>query len=149
MLQHSRSTTKAKHVFLQFRNLKGIVIKSTGSWYQVAMPEGNVLQARVRGKMRLSGLDTSNPIAVGDEVTLEIDPNYADTAQISAVTPRRNYIIRKANKLSSRRQIIAANLDAAVLVASLMAPRTSLGFIDRFLICCEAFHIPAIITRYN
>lgn len=125
--------------------MRGIVTKSTGSWYQVLTDEGILLQARVRGKIRLEERDTSNPVAVGDMVDLVNDPNYHDTASIIHIHPRRNHIVRRSNKLSSRRQIIAANLDAAVMVASVVAPRTSTGFIDRFLLCCEAFHIPAIV----
>lgn len=120
----------------------GTVTKSTGSWYQVTDEHGKHWNARTRGKLRLSDTDTSNPVAVGDEVTLKEDTNYTDTATITDIAPRKNYIIRKSNKLSSKRQILAANLDAAVLVASLVSPRTSLGFIDRFLLCGEAFHIP-------
>lgn len=130
---------------ITFAALRGTIIKSTGSWYQVLGPENRILQARIRGKMRLEHSDTSNPIAVGDEVEFDEDANYADTASIHTVVSRRNYIVRRSNKLSSRRQVIAANLDVAVMVASLVAPRTSLGFIDRFLVCCEAFHIPALI----
>ena len=125
--------------------IEATVIKSTGSWYIVQTNDGKILRARTRGKMRLQGLDTSNPVAVGDLVNIELDLNYEDTASITEVFPRNNWIIRKANKLSSKRQILATNLDAAVLVASLVAPRTSLGFIDRFLLCCQAFHVPAVL----
>ncbi len=122
--------------------MKGTVTKSTGSWYQVTDENGKHWNARTRGKLRLADTDTSNPVAVGDEVTLKEDINYSETATITDIAPRKNYIIRKSNKLSSKRQILAANLDAAVLVASLVSPRTSLGFIDRFILCGEAFHIP-------
>ncbi|MFM7765623.1 MAG: ribosome small subunit-dependent GTPase A [Sphingomonadales bacterium] len=125
--------------------MKGIVVKSTGSWYNVLDEEGKAWKARVRGKIRLQEADTSNPIAVGDRVLLQPDPQYPDTCSITDIEPRSNWVIRKSNKLSSRRQIIAANIDVAVMVAGLAAPRTSFGFIDRFLVCCEVFHIPAII----
>jgi ribosome biogenesis GTPase / thiamine phosphate phosphatase len=125
--------------------MKGTVTKSTGSWYTVRTEEGTIWQARTRGKMRLENLDTSNPVAVGDMVTLEPDIHYEQTASILEVLPRKNWVIRKANKLSSKRQILASNLDAAVLVGSIISPRTSLGFIDRFLVGCQAFHVPAII----
>lgn len=125
--------------------LKGTVIKSTGSWYQILDESGKVWAARIRGKFRLQDKDTSNPVAVGDAVEVTEDPAYADTAQIVAIEDRKNYIIRKSNKLSSQRQILAANLDLAVMVASMVAPRTSLGFIDRFLVCCELFHIPVVV----
>jgi ribosome biogenesis GTPase len=125
--------------------MQGTVTKSTGSWYQVLTDDGKVWMARTRGKLRLNDLDTSNPVAVGDRVVMEADPNYADTASISAVEPRNNYLIRRSNKLSSRRQILATNLDGAALIASLFSPRTSLGFIDRFILTCEAYHVPAVV----
>ena len=125
--------------------MKGTVVKSTGSWYNVLDDDGKAWKARVRGKIRLQEADTSNPVAVGDRVLLQPDPQYPDTCSITDIEPRSNWVIRKSNKLSSRRQIIAANIDVAVMVAGLAAPRTSFGFIDRFLVCCEAFHIPAII----
>lgn len=125
--------------------MKGTVVKSTGSWYNVLDDNGTMWKARVRGKLRLQDADTSNPIAVGDRVDLMPDPQFPETASIMGIDDRRNWIIRKSNKLSSRRQIIAANIDLAVMVASLVAPRTSTGFIDRFLVCCEAFHIPALL----
>lgn len=125
--------------------MQAVITKSTGSWYTAIDSTGKIFQARTQGKLRLIQSDTSNPIAVGDYVDLMLDENYENTASIINVQPRKNWIIRKANKLSSKRQIIATNIDAAVLVASLIAPRTSTGFIDRFLLCCQAFHIPAIL----
>ena len=125
--------------------MEGTVTKSTGSWYQVLTDDGKVWMARTRGKMRLNDLDTSNPVAVGDRVELMEDQNYADTGSISKVYHRNNYLIRRANKLSSRRQILATNLDGAALIASLTSPRTSLGFIDRFILTCEAYHVPAMV----
>ena len=125
--------------------MEGTVTKSTGSWYQVETAEGKVWKARTRGKLRLAQLNTSNPVAVGDRVTLEIDPNYENTARIISIEDRENWIIRKANKSTSKRQILASNLDAAVLVGSIVSPRTSLGFIDRFLVTCQAHHIKAIL----
>ena len=125
--------------------MEGTVTKSTGSWYMVRTDDGHVWQARTRGKMRLQGLDTSNPVAVGDRVRFEEDTNYENTASIVEVFPRNNWVVRKANKLSSKRQVLASNLDAAVLVASIISPRTSLGFIDRFLVGCEAYHVPSIL----
>lgn len=125
--------------------MKGTIVKSTGSWYNVLDDNDTLWKARVRGKIRLQEADTSNPVAVGDRVDLVPDPQYPLTASITGIDDRKNWIIRKSNKLSSRRQIIAANIDLAVMVASLVAPRTSTGFIDRFLVCCEAFHIPALL----
>jgi ribosome biogenesis GTPase len=125
--------------------LDATVIKSTGSWYIVRTKDGQIIRARTRGKMRLQIVDTSNPVAVGDLVNIELDANYENTGSITEVKPRNNWIIRKANKLSSKRQILATNLDAAILVASLFAPRTSLGFIDRFILCCQSMHVPAVL----
>jgi ribosome biogenesis GTPase len=123
----------------------GTVIKSTGSWYKLLDEDGKRWDARIRGKIRLQEADTSNPVAVGDKVHFLPDPQFPDTCSITAIEDRRNWVIRKSNKLSSRRQIIATNIDLAVMVASVAAPRTSTGFIDRFLVCCEAFHIPALL----
>ena len=125
--------------------MEATITKSTGSWYLARTDDGVVWQARTRGKLRLQVSDTSNPVAVGDRVLLMEDVNYENTAIIKEIFPRENYVIRKANKLSSKRQILATNLDAAVLVASMFAPRTSLGFIDRFLLGCQAYHVPAIL----
>lgn len=125
--------------------MQGTVTKSTGSWYQVLTDDGKIWMARTRGKLRLNDLDTSNPVAVGDRVEMQADLNFANTASISKVEHRNNYLIRRSNKLSSRRQILATNLDGAALIASLFSPRTSLGFIDRFILTCEAYHVPAAV----
>jgi ribosome biogenesis GTPase len=124
--------------------MQATITKSTGSWYIARTDSGDLWQCRTRGKLRLENLNTSNPVAVGDVVSIEPDPNYEHTASIVKIEQRKNWIIRKANKLSSQRQILASNLDAAVMVASLVAPRTSLGFIDRFLLCGQSFHVPTI-----
>ncbi len=126
-------------------SFQATITKSTGSWYIARTDAGDLWQCRTRGKLRLQNLNTSNPVAVGDVITIEPDPNYENTASIVKIEPRKNWIIRKANKLSSQRQILASNLDAAIMVASLIAPRTSLGFIDRFLLCGQSFHIPTIL----
>lgn len=124
--------------------MQGLIIKSTGSWYQVQTPEGNRYEARIKGKFRIKGLVTTNPIAVGDVVDFEFEPG-SDNAVITDLQPRRNYIIRKSINLSKQAQIIAANLDQAFLVVTLASPRTSLGFIDRFLVTAEAYDIPAAL----
>jgi ribosome biogenesis GTPase len=123
--------------------MTGIVVKSTGSWYLVRNPSGQTLECRLKGKIRLDGRKTTNPVAVGDKVDLEWDEN--NEAMISHIYPRKNYIIRKSINLSKQAQILASNLDQAILVATLVAPRTSLGFIDRFLITAEAYSVPAKI----
>jgi ribosome biogenesis GTPase len=122
--------------------MQGIVIKSTGSSYMVRC-DNTVFLCRLKGKIRLEGRKTTNPIAVGDVVDFELEDN--NEANITKIHPRKNYIIRKSINLSKQSQIIASNLDQAVLIATLVSPRTSLGFIDRFLITAEAYRIPAKI----
>jgi len=124
--------------------MQGTVVKSTGSWYRILCENGSVADARIRGKLRLQGLDTTNPVAVGDHVLLQQEAQ-TDLLVIQEVLPRRNYLIRRSNNLSRQRQILAANLDQAALVVTLMAPATSTGFIDRFLVSCEAYHVPALL----
>ena len=122
--------------------MQGLVIKSTGSWYEVLTDEGETINCRIKGKFRTMDIKTTNPIAVGDRVDLEPEPDQ-DTGLIIALHPRKNYIIRKSVNLSKQAQIIAANLDQAFLIVTLASPRTSLGFIDRFLVTAEAYGIPA------
>jgi len=120
----------------------GLVIKSTGSRYLVKA--GNrIIDCVLKGKLRLEGRKTTNPVAVGDLVDFEIEEN--GEASIQKIHPRKNYIIRKSINLSKQAQILASNLDQAVLIATLVFPRTSLGFIDRFLVTAEAYRIPAKI----
>ncbi|WP_256012731.1 ribosome small subunit-dependent GTPase A [Desertivirga xinjiangensis] len=122
--------------------MQGLVIKSTGSWYQVAANDGKVVDCRIKGKFRTKDIQTTNPVAVGDIVTIELEPDQ-ETGVIYRLHERKNYIIRKSVNLSKQAQIIAANLDQAFLIVTLASPRTSLGFIDRFLITAEAYDIPA------
>ncbi len=123
--------------------MKGIVIKSTGSWYHLRVEDGTIYQARIRGKFRIANIKHTNPIAVGDEVDFEIDKD--DVAVITNIHERKNYIIRKSVNLSKKTHIIASNIDVAFLVVTLSNPKTSFGFIDRFLITAEAYHIPVVI----
>jgi ribosome biogenesis GTPase len=122
--------------------MQGLITKSTGSWYQVQTPDGQKIDCRIKGKFRIKGITTTNPIAVGDIVDFEMEPDREDGV-ITNLQQRKNYIIRKAINLSKQAQIIAANLDQAILVVTLASPRTSLGFIDRFLVTAEAYDIPA------
>ncbi|HEX8021342.1 ribosome small subunit-dependent GTPase A [Mucilaginibacter sp.] len=122
--------------------MHGLITKSTGSWYQVQTPDGQKIDCRIKGKFRIKGITTTNPIAVGDIVDFEMEPDREDGV-ITNLRQRKNYIIRKAINLSKQAQIIAANLDQAILVVTLASPRTSLGFIDRFLVTAEAYDIPA------
>ena len=119
---------------------KGLVIKSTGSWYTVRLENGAYLDCRLKGKFRVKDVRTTNPIAVGDRVVVD-----EQSAVISELEDRSNYIIRKSVNLSRQAQIIAANLDQALLVVTLSNPPTSTGFIDRFLLTAEAYHIPVKI----
>ena len=123
----------------------GIVIKSTGSWYQVLDEAGNKYDCRLRGKFRKDGSKSTNPIAVGDKVGFSLE---ADTGNgiITNIADRKNYIIRKATKLSRQTHVIAANIDQAMVIATLAEPRTSTGFIDRVLVTCEAYSVPAVIV---
>ncbi|MFV0226575.1 ribosome small subunit-dependent GTPase A [Empedobacter falsenii] len=123
--------------------MKGIVIKSTGSWYHLLTEDGTTYQARIRGKFRIANIKHTNPIAVGDEVDFEIDKD--NIAVITKIYDRKNYIIRKSVNLSKKTHIIASNIDFAFLVVTLTNPKTSFGFIDRFLITAEAYHIPVVI----
>jgi ribosome biogenesis GTPase / thiamine phosphate phosphatase len=124
--------------------MQGLVIKSTGSWYTVLGSNSVQYDCRIKGKFRIKGLVTTNPIAVGDIVNFDLEPEQ-QTAVITHLHPRKNYIIRKSINLSKQAQVIAANLDQACLVVTLASPRTSLGFIDRFLVTAEAYSIPAIL----
>lgn len=123
--------------------MKGIVTKSTGSWYHLRTEDGTTYQARIRGKFRIANIKHTNPIAVGDEVDFEIDKD--DIAVITNIHDRKNYIIRKSVNLSKKTHIIASNIDVAFLVVTMANPKTSFGFIDRFLITAEAYHIPVVL----
>lgn len=124
--------------------MRGLVTKSTGSWYQVLGADDNRYNCRIKGKFRTHGIKTTNPIAVGDWVNFEVEPEQ-ESAVINSLEPRRNYIIRKSVNLSKQTQIIGANLDQAFLVVTLASPPTSFGFIDRFLVTAEAYSIPATL----
>ncbi len=122
---------------------KGLVMRSTGSWYQVLTSDKAILDCRIKGKFRLEGLRTTNPVVVGDNVGFE---DMSDgSGIIRTIEPRRNYIVRKSVNLSHRAHIIAANVDRAYLIVTLAAPATSAEFIDRFLVAAEANHIPVTI----
>lgn len=124
--------------------MQGRVLKSTGSWYTVLGNDGKVVQCKVRGKFRLKSIKTTNPIAVGDMVSIELEGD-GNTGNITTVLPRKNYIIRKSSNLSREAHIIAANIDQAVLVVTIDFPETSLVFIDRYLATAEAYQIPAVL----
>ena len=119
---------------------KGVVIKSTGSWYTVDSSEG-VFECRLKGNYKIKGIKTTNPIAVGDRVSFSVSDEKG-IGLIEIIHERNNYIIRKSVNLSKQTHIIASNIDQAVLVVTLCLPRTSSGFIDRFAVTAEAYHIP-------
>ena len=124
----------------------GLIIRSTGSWYDIRNADGHIYQGRLKGKFKIKGLKVTNPIAVGDRVTFEVEDETENTAIITAIDPRENYIIRQSVHKTAHGHILAANLDQAVLLATLTLPRTSLGFIDRFLVSAESFRIPTVIV---
>lgn len=124
--------------------MKGLVIKSTGSWYQVLENDtGRVFEARIRGKFKLIKTRLTNPLAVGDFVEFQLEQD--DVAWITKIEPRKNYLIRKSVNLSKEAHIIASNIDLACFIYTFKQPETSLGFLDRFLACCEAYNIPVLI----
>lgn len=122
---------------------EGLVIRTTGSWYRVLVESGQLVDCRLRGNYRLRGNKQTNPVAVGDVVDFE--PQDDGTGVIVDVHDRRNYIVRRATKLSKQTHVIAANIDLLCIVATLGLPRTSTGFIDRLLVTAEAYHIPAAL----
>ena len=124
--------------------MHGLVIKNTGSWYVVKTDNGEEINCKIKGNFRLKGIRTTNPIAVGDLVT--ILPNADGTAFITSIDSRKNYIIRRSSNLSKEAHIIASNVDQALLIVTLAHPITSTTFVDRFLATAEAYRIPAIIV---
>ena len=120
------------------------MIKNTGSWVTVRLDDGNTVNCKMRGVLRLKGLRCTNPVAVGDRV--QVEDKGGDAPVVGDIEPRRNYIIRRSSNLSKEFQIIAANLDQAVLVATLTNPETSTTFIDRFLATAEAYQVPAVLA---
>ncbi len=125
-------------------SMKGKIIKSTGSWYQVLELETEkIFEARIRGKFKLIKTRLTNPLAVGDFVEFQLEKD--DIAWITKIEPRRNYLIRKSVNLSKEAHIIASNIDLACFIFTLKHPETSLGFLDRFLACCEAYNITPLI----
>jgi ribosome biogenesis GTPase len=124
--------------------MQGLVLKSTGSWYDVKLESGERVSARIRGKFRLDGLKVTNPVAAGDNVELEKDKD--DNYVIHQILPRKNYIIRRSVNLSKQYHILATNLDQAILIVCATHPKTYSEFIDRFLVTATAYHIPAILV---
>ena len=136
---------RKKYIVIKLMVFEGIVYKSTGSWYLVKY-DNDFFECRIKGKIRLKDLDTTNPIAVGDNVIFEKDSKEEGQGIISEILPRKNYIIRKSVKLSKQSHIIASNIDLALLLITKDNPPTSFNFIDRFLVTCEAYQIPVILV---
>jgi ribosome biogenesis GTPase / thiamine phosphate phosphatase len=126
--------------------MKAIVYRSTGSWYNIKTETGKAMSARIKGVFKIDDITSTNPIAVGDEVMIDIESESANTAMITEILPRRNYINRQSPSHKKQHHIVAANLDQSLLFATLKDPKTSQGFIDRFLVTCEAYHVPAIVV---
>jgi ribosome biogenesis GTPase / thiamine phosphate phosphatase len=124
--------------------LKGIVVKSTGSWYIVMTDDLKLCNCRLKGQFRIHGIRTTNPVAVGDHVDFKWEGDEGNGV-ITAIEPRVNYMVRRSINLSKSAHIIASNIDRLYIVASIMLPRTSTGFIDRMLVTAEAYHIPAAL----
>jgi len=126
--------------------MKAVVYKSTGSWYVVKTESGQILNARIKGIFKIDGITSTNPVAVGDEVEIEMENELERTAMIRDIHERKNYIARATPHHNRERHIVASNLDQLLLFATLKDPKTSQGFIDRFLIAAEAFHVPPVIV---
>ena len=124
---------------------KGLIMRSTGSWYEVRDTRGHMWQCRLKGKFKALGLKVTNPLAVGDYVNFEIEDDHQNFGIIHEILPRDNYVIRSSVHKTAHAHLIAANVDQAILIATLVFPRTSLGFIDRFLVAIESFRIPGVL----
>ena len=124
--------------------MHGLVIKNTGSWYTVLTDDGQLIDCKIKGNFRLKGIRSTNPVAVGDRVG--IVPNNEGTAFITEIEDRHNYIIRKSINLSKQSHILAANVDQAILVVTVVYPQTSTTFIDRFLASAEAYRVPVVLV---
>lgn len=126
--------------------MRGLIYKSTGSWYIVKDDKGKIFNARIKGIFKIDDITSTNPLAVGDEVEMEMENEIEGTATITEILSRRNYITRQSPAHKKQHHIVAANMDQSLLFATLKDPKTSQGFIDRFLVTSEAYHIPAIIV---
>ena len=126
--------------------MKGLVYKSTGSWYIVKDDTGKLWNGRIKGVFKIDGITSTNPIAVGDNVEIILENQLESSATITGIDDRRNYIARQSPRAKHQHHIVASNLDQSLLLATLRDPKTSRGFIDRFVVACEMYHVPAIIV---
>ncbi len=124
---------------------QGVVYRSTGSWYIIKDTKNKLWNARMKGVFKIEGITSTNPIAVGDVVDFETENEEESGATITKIHDRKNYINRQSPRVKYQHHIVAANVDQSIMVATIKEPRTSQGFIDRFLVACEMFHVPAII----
>lgn len=125
--------------------IEGTIWRSTGSWYEVRTNDGQEYRCRLKGKFKIKGLKVTNPLAVGDKVFFHLEETAENTGVIYEIQPRDNYIIRKSVHKTGHGHLLACNIDQAVLIVTLVMPRTSLGFIDRFLVSSESFRIPTVL----
>ncbi len=126
--------------------MKALIYKSTGSWYVAKTNDGKAFNARIKGVLKIDGITSTNPIAVGDVVEMELENETENTATITSIAERKNYVARVSPHNKHQHHIVASNLDQSILFATLKDPKTSQGFIDRFLVACEMYHVPAIIV---
>src|SRR5688572_20229797 len=126
--------------------MKAVVYKSTGSWYVVKSEQGETYNSRIKGKFKIDDITSTNPIAVGDHVEIEMENEGEGSVVINKIVDRNNYITRQSPHNKHQHHIVASNLEQSLLFATLKDPKTSQGFIDRFLVTCEAYHIPAVIV---
>jgi ribosome biogenesis GTPase len=129
-----------------FVKVKASIYKSTGSWYVAKAADGRLYNARIKGIFKIDRITSTNPIAVGDDVEMVIEDVQEESAMIDQIHPRRNYVARVSPHNKRQHHIVASNLDQSILFATLKDPKTSQGFMDRFLVSCESYHIPAIIV---
>lgn len=125
---------------------KGVIVKSTGSWYNVRLEGGETVPCRILGKFRLDGKKVTNPVTVGDEVEVQMEAGEENTGVIKNICPRRNYVVRQSPRRKHDLHLLASNIDQAVLIITIVAPNLKQGFIDRFLLMTEPYDIPAIIV---
>jgi len=128
------------------QSMQALIYKSTGNWYVAKTEAGDFVRARIKGKFKIDGITSTNPIAVGDIVEVKMENELEQTAMIIEIYERRNYINRKSPHQKYQHHIVAANLDQSMLFATMKEPKTSQGFIDRFVIASEAYHIPSVIV---
>lgn len=126
--------------------MQGTVIKSTGSWYNVRTDEGHNVACRIVGKFRLGDMRLTNPVAVGDRVTLQMEDNEEGTGMINSILPRKNYLVRQSPRKKHELHLLASNIDQAVLLVTIVNPNLKQGFIDRFLLMTEPYDVPCIMV---